>query len=570
MNSEQSEMLEYLFYRYCDGFISKEEMDKLNSFMLESEYIRGKYFDFIKTELALSHCLAQNFQADGGPNLLFEELQKMADYENVAPAIEPSKEKLPIELIQKVVYPPRERHKVSKLQIGLLVTSAAAMLFFAVFLKFTSGRNGIPIAKVSDGVNTEWLSASGEISVGSPLYPGPLTLKKGVAQIMLDGGARVLLEAPVELDLETASSLYLRKGRLVANIEQSTEQRFVIRTANSTIVDYGTEFGVDVDNLGQTYAYVFKGKVELRQGCDPLKYSNTLPLQAGQSGRANHAGEILRANPDERVRFFTAMPTRYELAVRKTQPLYYWRFDRNPKGPFDSELDIASDNPYQLVGNSDYTNGPDLGGKQSNTALRLTGPQDYAILRDCTAEADNADGFTISMWVRPEVQDAALMDKAGKVIMRVRRKDETGMGHRSTFLFNYIKKQFVFYVGHTSDNPGGLVNEFDTSVSSEAVALDAWYHVVVTYTNSNRMCLYVNGRLNASNKLPDAVRLLDMDKNKEPYRWLVGYGKMVRSEDIKEDRSFTGSIDEISQYNRQLSAEEVQMLYKAAESGSNN
>jgi hypothetical protein len=489
----------------------------------------------------------------------------LLEQEQIQPTVEIAQGE-PRELIQKVVYPPREKHKMSVFNKFLLAASAAMVLFF-VYLSFAPERRVVPIAQVSGGVDAEWLSASGRIAVGSDLYPGPLTLEKGVAQIILKDGARVLLEAPVKVDLETPSRIYLERGRLVVNIEQSAAERFVVRTASSTVVDYGTEFGVDVDNIGQAYAYVFKGKVELRQGCDPLKYSNTLPLEAGQSGRANHAGEILRANPDEHVRFLTAMPTRYELAVRKTKPLYYWRFDRNPKGPFHRELDIASNDPYQLAGNADYTNGPDLGGKQSNTALRLTGPQDYAILRDCTAQADNADSFTISMWVRPEAHEVSPVNKN---IMRVRRKDDTGMGHRCTIFFNYLRNQFLFFVGHNSENPGELTTRFDTSVSSKAVALGAWYHVVVTYTNSDRMCLYVNGQLMASERLPAAVRSLDFDNHAEPYRWLVGFGQAVQSEDIVESESFTGSVDEISQYNRQLSADEVRMLYEAAEGRSNN
>ena len=64
MDSNQSGRIEYLFYRYGDGSITKEEMDTLNSFILKSEYVQGKYFDFLKTELALRFCLQKNLYVD--------------------------------------------------------------------------------------------------------------------------------------------------------------------------------------------------------------------------------------------------------------------------------------------------------------------------------------------------------------------------------------------------------------------------------------------------------------------------------------------------------------------------
>jgi hypothetical protein len=489
----------------------------------------------------------------------------LLEQEQIQPTVEIAQGE-PRELIQKVVYPPREKHKMSVFNKFLLAASAAMVLFF-VYLSFAPERRVVPIAQVSGGVDAEWLSASGQIAVGSDLYPGPLTLTKGVAQIILTSGARVFLEAPVKVDLETPSRIYLERGRLVTNIEQSTEERFVVRTAHSTVVDYGTEFGVQVDQEGQLYAHVFKGKVEMRQGSDPLKYGGNLRLEAGQSGRVERSGELVRV-ADNPQPFIRTMPSRYELAVKKTRPLYYWRFNRDPDGLLRNELGSGLNDVYQLIVSTGYTQGPDLGGGQSNTALQLNGGEDYAILRNCTAEADNANSFTIALWVRPEVHEAT---PANKVIMRVRRKDETGMGHRNTLLFNYIKKQFVFFVGHASKNPDEPENNpFDTDVVSGAVALDVWHHVVATYANGGRMNLYVNGQLKASKKLPGAVRSLDLGNNAEPCRWLVGYGKTVQSEDITECNNFTGSVDEISQYNRELSADEVRMLYRAAEGGSNN
>ena len=129
----------------------------------------------------------------------------------------------------------------------------------------------------------------------------------------------------------------------------------------------------------------------------------------------------------------------------------------------------------------------------------------------------------------------------------------------------------MIFVGHSTEKPDELSEYlFDTRVNSEAVELNTWHHVVVTYTNNDRVYLYVNGRLKASKILSAAVRPLDLDDQEETYRWLVGFGKSVPSEDLEEVQSFAGSVDEISQYSRALSAEEVRILYEAAKGSRND
>ncbi len=572
MSPGEKKVLYGLLHALCEDQISDQQFAKLDNLLYSSREACEIYVDFRSLWSDLRYFQASLYAHDQKKQKAFQNAvegtgtftdsaiwEALSRAEKESPAVAIVKEKAQPELIQKVVHPRRQKYQMTLLHKITLAACAAVVLLF-VYLHFGPREGQRVVARVSQSVDAKWLSASGQITLGSDLYAGPLTLKKGYAEILLDSGVRLLLEAPLDLDLETASSIYLRKGRVVANIAQSSEQRFVVRTANSTVVDYGTEFGVEVDDTGQTYTHVFKGKVELRQGSDPLKFENKLPLEAGQSGTANHSGELLKVAP-KRGQFITEMPTLYELAVRKTQPLYYWRFGRDQDGSLRSEPDSGLDNTYNLAGKTNYTDGPDLGGRQPNVALRLTGAEDYAILRDCTAEADNADSFTIAMWVRPEAHETT---PRYKVITRVRKNERLGDGHRSTILFDYINKQFVFYVGHTSENSEGFENLFDTGVTSGVVQLDAWHHVVVSYTNSDKMNLYVNGQLKASKLLPAEVRLLDFADPAGPYRWLVGFGPAVPSGDLLEDASFAGSVDEISHYKRELSADEVRMLYEAA------
>lgn len=476
--------------------------------------------------------------------------QTLAEDEKTARKIELFKQEPSRELIRKVVYPPREKAKLSKFSKIFLPMSTAAVLFIVLFLKFVPIRTVLPVAKVSNEVNAEWLSASGQINLQSQLYPGPLTLKKGFAEIVLDSGARVLLEAPVKIDLETASRIYLQRGRLVANIEQSAEDRFVIRTANSTVVDFGTEFGVEVDETGQTDAYVFKGAVELRQGSDPLKYDNKLPLQAGQSGRVRRTGELVRvaAEPQQ---FINVIPSPYEYAVLKTRPLYYWRFEQDQQGLLRNRMDLRINPDNKLMGKVRYVEGPNLGDNKSNNALCLSGDEnDYVVISDMVSEMTESGALTLALWVRSEPAKAPF-----RTIMYTRNESEGFRNSNHLRMTEDNKFDFVM----TGEDKG---EDITINVLSNAVPENQWSHVVVSYSGGHQLKLYVNGQLEASRSLSANIQTLPSD-----IFWCIGSGPLGFSSipgSLNDIAPFKGSIDEVSLYNREMTAEEVRMLYKAA------
>ena len=97
MDSKKLEKIEYLFYRYSDGSITREEMDMLNSLIQASECVQDKYFDFLKTEMALRHHFEINLLADGGyddsdQTSVMQAMQQLAEIEKTAEAIEIPKE----------------------------------------------------------------------------------------------------------------------------------------------------------------------------------------------------------------------------------------------------------------------------------------------------------------------------------------------------------------------------------------------------------------------------------------------------------------------------------------------
>jgi hypothetical protein len=87
-----------------------------------------------------------------------------------------------------------------------------------------------------------------------------LRLRRGLAEIEFDRGARVILQGPAELVLNSGSEARLINGTLTARVPPSA-LGFTILSPGGKVVDLGTEFGLRVDDQGTTTVRVFEGIV---------------------------------------------------------------------------------------------------------------------------------------------------------------------------------------------------------------------------------------------------------------------------------------------------------------------
>lgn len=138
---------------------------------------------------------------------------------------------------------------------------AAWLMYEAMSLRPEAEETTASVAVLTRGVNLEWESAA--IAPGTPLSPGVLELKSGIAEIEFYQGARVLVEGPVELQLVSSGEATCSRGKLSAQVPPQAKG-FRINTPKGTIVDLGTEFGLDV-SAQNVEVHVFKGEVELHQ-----------------------------------------------------------------------------------------------------------------------------------------------------------------------------------------------------------------------------------------------------------------------------------------------------------------
>ncbi len=106
-----------------------------------------------------------------------------------------------------------------------------------------------------------WREGGERFDRGSRLRSGQqLQLTAGVAQLRFNTGSEVVLEGPVQVRLAGPNQLYLRHGRLAAQVPRKAVG-FEVATPAGVAIDLGTEFAVEVDTHGQTEIHVFSGEV---------------------------------------------------------------------------------------------------------------------------------------------------------------------------------------------------------------------------------------------------------------------------------------------------------------------
>jgi hypothetical protein len=561
-SDKEKKLFSFLLNRSIDGDATVQEIQQMNTLLAAYPDIEEYYLKLMQVQSALRevHFSGEFYSSQDISDGQF--WAEVAEYEKTAPAIEIPREQPQRELVQKVVYPPHPKRKISKFNLFTLAASAAAMLLLVLFLKFApERRNSIEVATLVDQMNTEWGDPAVGFENGCRLWTNDYSfnLKKGLLSIAYDQGVKIVVEGPALFEIER-SGIFLEYGRMYSQVSEAGTG-FTVNTPGSQFVDMGTEFGVQAEFDGSTELHVTRGKVQLFAGADgQSKTSQTVTEdEAVRYNAKSGLVKDIRIKKNAFVRKISSALNQawmgsspYEQTVLETRPLYYWRFDGDGQGLLRDEMNPRLNDEYKLFGSPGYSDGPDLGAGK-NVALQLTGHQkDYAVLRGCTDEADNADAFSIAMWIRPEKN----VSSDDHIVMRLIRLTDGSKGAGRALRFNNMNRFIFSPLGMAGIKLDERVENLDqTLIRSKPVVVDTWHHVVIAYTKNERVNLYVDGRLEDSQKIVGPP-----DRLTDNLQWCLGHGYYSES---KTSTSFAGSIDEISHYNRELSAQEVKMLYEA-------
>jgi hypothetical protein len=179
------------------------------------------------------------------------------------------------------------------------------------------------VGRVTGMVDCRWSdSSTGTVSYAYVPLGRRYALASGLMEITYDTGTTVILEGPCTYTVESKTSGFLGIGRLTAKVEERGERRgerktlaagqqtvnsnrksaaplatlppslvFVVRTPTATVTDLGTEFGVAVDESGQTESHVFRGRVLLAAvDSSGRRQGRNITLTANESARVEKAG----------------------------------------------------------------------------------------------------------------------------------------------------------------------------------------------------------------------------------------------------------------------------------------
>lgn len=281
MNLAIKEEFEELLTLSLEKRISQEKLKRLNA-------ILGEYPDALKHCLdfyLVAACLSQSRELYEAfiieHDTRMELLKEFAQYEKTAPQIRFTKEKPQRELIQHVAYPPREKRKLSTFNKVFLAMSAAAILAILLYVNCYPVHRGV--ATLTQSANARWADTDRPMEIGTRLYEQEsLFLKQGVAKVVFDSDAEVVLEAPVLIKLQNNGKVGLDLGRLYAYVPKQAIG-FTVNTPHASFIDLGTEFGINVDNSDKIQTRVYQGKVAVQVGSDSNLFKEAV-IGAGQVG----------------------------------------------------------------------------------------------------------------------------------------------------------------------------------------------------------------------------------------------------------------------------------------------
>ena len=184
-------------------------------------------------------------------------------------------------------------------------------------------------------------------------------------------------------------------------------------------------------------------------------------------------------------------------------------------------------NDFQGTNHGTLENGAAFGAGQVGRAFSFDGVDDSVLVPSINI----GSSFTVELWIFPRRASCFQYLVANGY-------NQTNFG-----ALYFVNNQLQYWQGNL---PGGHIDSAPGSI-----ALNAWAHVAVTY-DGHFARLYINGNLAATSG--DHV---------ETFNNQIRFGYAV----FPADPHFQGSLDEVSLYNRDLSAAELQSIASAGPAG---
>jgi hypothetical protein len=396
------------------------------------------------------------------------------------------------------------------------------------------------VARVSAAAGARFDELGPPVVVGGPLRAGTYRLVEGIVRVTFAHGAEVILAAPAEFAAQSEGRLYLKRGKLTANVP-GPAKGFTVETPSATLVDLGTEFAADVDHDGNGEVHVFRGEVIVQ----PRSQRDSRPLrliesQATRIDAASATPSGIEADPGRFLRELEEPSSAYSRLIRELGPATYLPMEPSADG--NSLIDACSPGRPGRVVLGPCPGTPWAPGRfGSSLNLRGPGPGDHARIPYVHRSVDGR--LSVVAWVLAESRPrwASIIKRWGEP------------GDRS------------FHFGLHGDDGDLEVHaarpDGEESLAREGRPLPTgrWHHVAFV-ADGEALHLYRNGAEVARTRSPGlrrgAINVAGVG---------VKLDRAGERPDSYEPGYWHGRLDEIAIFPRALGPDQIRRLYRSAD-----
>jgi len=376
------------------------------------------------------------------------------------------------------------------------------------------------VATIIKSVDAQWDRQEFSVSEGTRLTASAMVLQQGFVEIAFDDGAEVILQAPCAFGLQSAGKMFLQRGAVCAKVPQRAHG-FTVETFSSSVVDYGTEFGVSVENESldqQCEIHVFDGIVGVRSNNErqfPLTY-----LKRGQAAIAKTTGHL-------KIGQISDSPQRFVQRLFDTDSglVGWWRFEEDS----GNVIKDSSGNSYD---------GRIVGG-----AKIITDPVRGQVLRNVPGGSVAANSsITLAAWVKRE---AGTQHSHSYVIQLGRDVDypiaTLGIKPKGEIM-SYVETNQPGYNQDQIALSGGVVEGRDVFMG--------WHHIAVVYDRATDIATtYIDG-------LVDRRADISLLRDDYAFTWTAAH----LGADSNNARQYIGLMDDVAVFNQALTKIEIQAV----------
>lgn len=404
------------------------------------------------------------------------------------------------------------------------------------------------VATIVGGVD---VALDGPPPVGNRIGLGTIRVRRGLARVVFDSGAVVVVQGPSEIDIVEESTCRLVSGAMSVKVSSEADL-FRVEADGLQISERDTEFAVRRVRHNDTELHVFNGRlqlVDLRGGNTRKMHvregrglrwrsgNDAMALVANRQGFVSDT-ELLQREEDIATQAYSRWRA-YSARWRSDPSLALWYdFSEKPGDALVARCGVSGEH----IADSEQSHPRWVDGRWSGSKSLLFDGRTDVLKTDDHEDLRLQGEFTLATWIQIRSNPGSWCRIVGK-----------GDGVRRNYgLWLHPDGSLQWQV--CPDNSPDYSNNWERfSLSSEVAVADKWHHVVGTF-GKGRMRLYLNGELQASRVVPAEVITSDAPLTIGRVSNIPGH-----------ESFFCGEMGELLLLHRELTPGEVQQSFSAGQ-----